>query len=367
MKRFKIPYARCTTDNKPVDALNYKEESDLTCYECNDTLYYRKGHEKISKKSGISYQVRAHFYHAHDNNGVRHESSLSRVSSCSGECTEHLLAKEIVTKFTKFRFYHKCMTCLQDYHPLIFTDTQNIKTEYRWHSPIDNTLFVPDVAILDEHDVIKSVIEIHHTHQIPDEKIDAFNSASIAWVEVEARHIIAQFNAKRNEASVQRSSSFTMSRNQCNDCHTRLMEIRIAERNAFILRQEQERLDQAEAEKLRLEEAKRIAIEKAEEREKKAEDARLLKEKARLLQEKKKEEAAINEKKRKLFYDNKREMNAKKAKIDVLTPEQKQSLLDDAFRVHVEREYIERRKNLLAYQDMIMVARKKRRDSIINK
>ena len=70
-----------------------------------------------------------------------------------------------------------------------------------------------------------------------------------------------------------------------------------------------------------------------------------------------------DEKKRKEYYSREKEMNAKKARIDVLTPEKKQAILDKAALDGSEKEYEERRKHLMAYQDMIMNARKKRREA----
>lgn len=366
MKPFKIPYARRTSDNRPVDALCYNGEKDLTCYECNDTLSYRQGCEKTSKKSGLVYQVRAHFYHTGDGHGPL---------SCSGESTEHLLAKDIVAKFTKFDFIHQCEACKREFHPMACGIPADIKTEYHWRDPLNNTLFIPDVAYLDEHDNMKGAVEIHHTHPIPNEKIKAFYNASIMWVEVEARHIIEQFNAKKNIAYVQRSSYFNNDR-QCIPCDIRIKKANDAARQESILRNQQEALEKAEAEKLRLEDMKRreIAREEAlkrekvladalfqEENKKKAETLRIEQEKKKEVARKKEEEAKNNEKKRKAHYAKEKETNAKKAKIEVLTPEQKQEILRKADQDHIDREYQERRKHLLAYQDMIVNARKKRR------
>lgn len=371
MKPFKIPYARRASDNRPVDALCYNGEKDLTCYECNDTLSYRQGCEKTNKKSGLKYSVRAHFFHTGEGSGGH-----GSTSSCSGESTEHLLAKEIVAKFTKFAFYHQCETCRQDYSPLLYNDISNTKTEYHWRDPINNTLFVPDVAYLDEHGNLKSAIEIYHTHEIPDEKIRAFNNADIGWVEVKARHIIEQFNAKKNVAYVERSGVFRVLKNRCLPCEGRINEVQRAEREASRLREQQEALEKAEVEKLRLEDMKRRKTEREEaskrekviadalfreENEKKAEAVRIQQEKKKELIRKKEEEAKINEKKRKQHYDKEREMNAKKARTDVLTPEQKQEILDKANQDHIDREYEDRRRHLMAYQDMIVNARKKRR------
>lgn len=201
MQRVKLSYAKSNTD-KPIDTQSYNGEKDLTCYECGGALSYKRGHNRTKKEDGVTYPVRAHFFHRGE-------------STCSGESVQHLLAKDIVANQTRFDFYHQCVTCNQESLVMFGIDIGITKMEYRWRDP-NNTLFFPDVACLNESGKIQGAIEIHHTHPIPTEKIQAFNNAHITWVEVDAAHIIEQFEAKKTVALVQRCSF--KAGNQCGVC-----------------------------------------------------------------------------------------------------------------------------------------------------
>lgn len=368
MKQFKIPYAKRVSDGMPIDALSYNnskdDEKDLICYECRGTLSYRRNCEKKRKASGLVYQVRAHFYHAGE-------------SSCRGESTEHLMAKEIVASFTKFDFIHSCTTCYCDYRPIAL-DNYHTKMEYQWRDPVDDTLFIPDVAYLDKDDIMRGVVEIHHTHRIPEVKVVALNNAAIKWVEVSSRHIIEQYNAKKNIASVQRSSAFHI---QCSACDTRDREFKLIQERARLvaiqeradeyrrLKEKEEadaRTREEEAEKARIAHLERLENQR---KEKEKADALAIEVKqkrvdaARKKKEKQDEEAKMNEKKRNDYYRNEREKNEKRTKGGEKTQEEKEAFLNKVTQDNIDREYEDRKRHLMAYQNMIVEARKKRREN----
>lgn len=362
-KPFKSPYAKDNVTKNPVAASSYKGEEDLRCYECDAKLFYKGEHER-KRKTGVTHQVRAHFFHSSD-------------STCRGESVSHLLAKDIVSKYAKFDYYHSCGGCSKQFRVYINTnDIYTVKQEYHWRDP-DNTLFIPDVAYLNEHGKMATVVEINHTHRIPDGKITALNKASIIWVEVEANDIIDKYDKKEEYVFVQKSSVMD-ARNRCHDCieaklrrEKWLSELREKQALERTARELIAREEAVERERMRLltmaeNERKREALEKERVLElEKAHKEKVLKQEQQILLEKerKAKESEVNEKKRNEHYKREEdEREAKRKRIEPLS-EARRTELEYQFTSERQRlEYEDRKKHLMSYQNMMVEGRKKQRE-----
>ena len=342
MKSCKIPYAKCRLTQKPVTASLYEGEKELECYECKNTVFYKSGYARTGK-NGVLHDVRAHFFH-------------SVESTCRGESVPHLLAKDIIANLWTFEFYHQCSRCNEAYPVVINQNTHRSVQEYHWFDRVGFTSFIPDVAFLDENDKMYSVVEICHTHPIPDCKIHAFNSNAIVWAEVDATHIIDRFNEHDMRLDVLKSS--VIKNKHCDTCFAYKEIERLERANALAkFVEDMKRRDEEESRMRELEvQRQKAAVEDEKRRVREFQEKRI----ATLRQEE-----AENEKKRKEHYEKQEEERAlKKAKFTPLSAERR-AALEYVFTSERQRlDYEDRKKYLLAYQDMIVNARKKKREAM---
>lgn len=335
MKEVNLPYARCDITKKPVAAAFYEGEEDLRCYECEGTLYYRNGCERRGK-NGTLHHVRPHFYHLGE-------------SSCRGESVVHLMAKDIVANQKRFEFYHQCGRCNEAYPVEIHRPGFTPKQEHHWRTADDNTPFIPDVAFFDQNDEMRTVVEICHTHRIPDKKIVALNKAAIVWVEVDADHVIQRFNENQHSVFVMKSSVIHGD-SHCTSCVATLEKERL-EREALV------------HEKKEAERRERMLV--LERQVKEEERKRLFAEeqRKRVIREKE-EELENNEKKRRAYYDKQQEEQVtKKAKLQPLSGERRLELEYQFENERQRLDYEDRKKHLMAYQNMIVEARRRKKNS----
>lgn len=215
----RIRYAR--SPSGPIAAHNTRDRSDfkdLTCYGCNEPLYYRRDHKRTN--NGITFYVKACFTHG-PGTGCTREGG-------NNETYYHRAAKDEVVHNKLIRFMSHCVLCKKRFNVDVRKNVTHTAIEWRWQN------FIIDVALFDENDIFIGAVEVYHTHAINTEKREALSKAGIAWVEVAAISILDTLTNETTEIDIM---DCAMSRLRCWECETNCHKEEETMRAAYNLRQ----------------------------------------------------------------------------------------------------------------------------------
>lgn len=141
------------------------KHKDYSCPECCDVVHLRGGPK-----------VQLHFYHI-------------KPGDCTGEgalhtAAKHALAAMINTHDGAVAFSYRCGRCSKDVIQTLPRGDFTVDTEVRFGT---RRL---DIGILDPGGTVQAAIEIKDSHAVDSDK--AAELASLPWVEVSARNVLAQ-------------------------------------------------------------------------------------------------------------------------------------------------------------------------------